>query len=125
MYNKKIRIDLICENCSQNEATTLLYFEKYHKESGRISLINPSFICDKCVPLFLNLDNLFENRPRLVSFEEIGQWDGRLLGLASKTRWEFSAFRNPFFRKKLHRIRFVWRNGRKADAESTDDNSGN
>ena len=106
-----------CENCTLHEATTLLYYEKYHRESGRISLINPSFICDKCVPLFRGLNELFENRPVLVPFEKIAQWDARLMGLTSKTEWEFSVFRNPYYRKKLYRIRYIWKDGRRPTNE--------
>jgi len=105
-----MRLDLLCENCQKNESTHLLYYERYHKESGRISLINPSFICGTCKPLFIGCNQLFENKPRLVPFNVIANtWDERLMGLTSKKRYEFSAFRNPHFRKKLHRIRYVWK----------------
>lgn len=106
---KRKNKDLWCENCSQRESTTLLYYEKYHLESGRTSLINPSLICDNCKPLFLNCNILLENRPRLVPFEVLAKWDNRLMGLTSKSRWEFSCFRSPYFRKKLFRIRFIWK----------------
>ncbi len=102
-----IRRDLLCENCQHRESTTLLYFEKHHIESGRTSLINPSLICDTCKGLYLNIDETFENIPRLLSFKVIATWDGRLMGLTNKKTWEFSCFRNPYFRKKLHRIRYA------------------
>ena len=106
----KIRNDLRCENCSKQESTTLLYWERYHIETGRISITNPSFVCDTCKKLFTNINEFFENRPILASFDDIAnKWDVRLMGLTSKKRYEFSAFRNPYFKKKLHRIRFVWK----------------
>lgn len=106
--------DLICFNCEQRESTTLLYYEKYHPESGKTSLVNPSIICDNCKPLFLNCNILLENRPRLVSFDVIAnQWDARLMGLTSRKRYEFTCFASPYFKKKLQRIRFVWKNGKK------------
>lgn len=111
---KRKNKDLWCDNCHSQESTTLLYYEKYHQQSGKTSLINPSFICDNCKPLFLDCNQFFENRPRLVSFDIMAnQWDGRLMGLTSKKRWEFSCFRNPYFKKKLFRIRFIWKTGRK------------
>jgi len=111
---KRKNKDLWCENCSQRESTTLLYYEKYHIENGKTSLINPSFICDTCKPLFLSCNILLENKPRLVPFDVIAnQWDGRLMGLTSKKLWEFTCFASPYFKKKLHRIRFVWKNEKK------------
>lgn len=111
----KPRSDLLCENCTLNEATHLVFFERYYKESGRTSLINPLFVCDKCIVLYKCSSQLFENRPRIVPFEKIGTWDERLMGLTSKKRWEFSAFRNPFLRKKLHRIRYIWKKTKKQE----------
>lgn len=116
----KIRNDLRCENCSQKESTTLLYYEKYHLELGRTSLINPALICDTCKPLFLNCNILLENRPRLVSFDIIAnQWDSRNYGLLSKKGYEFNALSSPYFKKKIWRIRFVWKN-REKDAVDID-----
>lgn len=114
---KRKNKDLWCENCQSKESTTLLFFEKYHTESGRTSLINPLFICDGCKPLFLDCNQFFENRPRLVSFEVLAKWDNRLMGLTSKKRWEFSCFRSPYFKKKLWRIKYIWQNGKRDEAE--------
>lgn len=106
--------DLICENCQTIESTTLLYYEKYHVESGKTSLINPSLVCDKCKELFINNNGRFEHKPRLVPFDIIAnEWDARLMGLTSKTRYEFSVFRNPYFKKKIWRIKFVWKDAEK------------
>jgi len=108
-----VRLDLICENCSKDEATTLLYYEKSHQESGRISLINPSLICDKCKKLYLNIDDTFENIPRLIPFEVLANWDNRNYGILSKKGYEFNAFaRNSYFRKKIWRIKYIWKNGK-------------
>ena len=115
---KRINKDLWCDNCSERESTALLYFEKYHQETGRISLINPSFICDTCRPLFLGCNQMFENIPRLVPFEVLAQWDNRNHGILSKKGYEFNAFAvNPYFRKKIWRIKYIWKNGRKDNPE--------
>lgn len=112
---KRKNKDLLCENCSQRESTTLLYYEKYHSESGKTSLINPSFICDNCKPLFLDCNQMFENRPRLIPFDVIANhWDGRLMGLTNRKQYEFTCFASPYFKKKLFRIKFIWK---KNDAE--------
>ena len=104
---KDIRSDLFCENCNQKESTTLLFWERYHIETGRTSLINPSFICTECSELFKGNNALYQDLPRLVSFKVIATWDGRLMGLTNKKTWEFSCFRNPYFKKKLWRIKFA------------------
>jgi len=110
MQAKRNNKDLICENCQQVESTTLLFWEKYHTDTGKTSLINPCLICDKCKQLFENEKDLYVNRPRLVPFDVIAnQWDARMQGLTSKSRWHFSCFRNPYFKKKIWRIKFVWR----------------
>lgn len=110
----KMRNDLRCENCGERESTYLLYYEKYEREIGKYSLINPSFVCSECSELFLDVNILHENRPKLISFEVIANvWDSRLIGLTSKKKYEFSAFRNPYFRKKLHRVRFIWKDREK------------
>ena len=115
----KIRNDLRCNNCESQEATALLYYEKYHVESGRTSLINPSFICDACRPLFLNCNQMFQDIPRLVPFEVLAQWDNRNHGILSKKGYEFNAFAvNPYFRKKIWRIKYIWKNGRKDAKEA-------
>ncbi len=103
----KIRSDLLCENCSERESTHLLYHEKYEQEIGKYSLINPSIICTECTELFKNVNELFETRPRLIPFEEIVKWDGRMMGFTSKKLYEFSCFRHPWFKKKIWRIKFA------------------
>ena len=103
---KKIRKDLLCENCQHRESTTLLYYERYHQETGRSSLINPAIICDPCKELFTGNNALYPDIPRLLSFSVIAKWNGRMMGLSSK-KYEFSIFRNAHFRKKLWRIKFA------------------
>ena len=101
----KIRKDLLCENCQHWESTILLYWERYHQDSGRTSLINPSIICTECSELF-NGNAADTDIPRFVRFDVIAKWDGRMRGLSSK-KYEFSVFRNPYFKKKLWRIKFA------------------
>ena len=116
---KKIRSDLRCENCQHRESTTLLYWEKYHIESGRISLIKPSFICTECSELFKGNNALYQDLPRLVPFDVIAnQWDNRIMGLTNKKTWEFSCFRNPYFRKRIWRIRFAFQPEKDAKEEN-------
>jgi len=104
---KRQNKDLWCENCAQVEATTLLYWERYHQDTGKISLINPSVVCDHCKKLFIGTNGRFQDMPRLVPFDVIAnQWDNRMMGLTSK-KYDFSIFRNPYFKKKLWRIRFA------------------
>ncbi len=111
--------DMLCENCQEYESAHLLYYEKYHKETGRLSLINPSFICENCKPLFLGCNALFETRPQLIPFEVIAKWDKRNYGLLSKKGYEFNIFaNNAYFRKKIWRIKFLWKNGKQPDPKS-------
>jgi len=111
----KIRKDLLCENCAQKEATHLLYFKRYYKESGHFALINPQIICDDCSKLFKTSNLFFENQPVLIPFETIGKvWDWRLGGLLSKGKWEFNVFyKNKYWYSKLKRIRIIWSKPRK------------
>ena len=103
-----VRRDILCENCTHVEATTLLYWERYHQDTGKTSLINPSIVCDHCKKLFIGTNGRFQDKPRLIPFDAIAnQWDARMQGLTSKSLWDFSIFRNPHFKKKLWRIRFA------------------
>lgn len=107
---KKPRSDLLCENCSQKEATHLLYYQRYYPESGKIALINPRIVCSECIQLFKGSNLLFDHQPVIVSFDTLAKWDKRLMGLTNKKQWEFSVFRNKYWTKKLHRIRYIWQN---------------
>ena len=107
--SKRQNKDLWCETCCQVEATTLLYWERYHADTGKTSLINPSIVCDHCKGLFMGNIALYSDKPRLVPFDVIAnQWDNRMMGLTNKKTWEFSIFRNPYFRKKIWRIKFAF-----------------
>jgi len=107
---KKIRNDLRCEHCHQAEASHLIYYRRYHIESGRFSLINPMIVCDNCIQLFRDSNLLLEHQPVIVPFQILAKWDDRLMGITSKKQWEFSVFRNKFWRKRLFRIRYIWKN---------------
>ena len=108
-----MRTDLICENCSEQESTTLLFYEQYHSEIGKYSLINPAFLCDRCKELFLGRTVFLEHRPRLVPFEVLAQWDNRNHGILSKKGYEFNALAsNTYFRKKIWRIKYIWKDGK-------------
>lgn len=103
---RKIK-DLFCENCGAREATHLLYWERYYPESKETSLVNPSLLCDKCKELY-EKKGTFKERSRLVPFDVIAnKWDSRMMGLTSKSRWKYSVFRDPYFKKKIWRIRFA------------------
>jgi len=106
----KIRIDLLCDHCQQAESTHLLYYRRYHVESGRYSLINPMIVCSECIQLFRDSNLLLEHQPVIVPFDLLATWDNRLMGLTNKKQWEFSVFRNKYWAKKLHRIRYIWQN---------------
>jgi len=117
MKEKRKNKDLWCENCRHDEATNLLYYIKRYPD-GKISLINPSLVCDNCKPLFLNLDKLFLEKPVLIPFSEIGKWDHRLMGLMSKKQIkvygkteqiEFNAMAQKYWRDRLHRIIYIWK----------------
>lgn len=108
--NKKPRSDLLCEHCTQAESTHLIYYRRYYQESGRYALINPLIVCDHCIQLFKDSNLLLEHQPIIVPFEVLATWDKRLMGITSKKNWEFSVFRNKYWTKKLHRIRYIWQN---------------
>lgn len=106
---KRKNKNLFCENCSKNEATHLLYWERYHTETKETSLVNPSLVCDKCKDLY-EKKGKFKDRSRLVPFDDIAnKWDSRMMGLTSKNRWKYSVFRDSYFKKKIWRIRFACR----------------
>ena len=108
---RKVRNDLRCDNCSIREATHLVFFERYHKEIGRFSLINPLFVCDTCIELYKGNNQLYKDKPVILPFEKIGQADNRIFGILSKKKYEFNALAlNPPLRKKIWRIKYVWKN---------------
>jgi len=109
MQKKRINRDLYCENCKSREATHLLYYERYDPETGKTSIVNPDMICDICKPLFLNCNRLFNDKPRLIPFAKIATWDKRFMGLTSKKRYDFTALAQPWWKKRLHRIAYVWK----------------
>jgi len=109
MPSKRKNRDLTCANCQSREATHLLYYERYDPATGKTSLVNPDMICDTCKPLFLDCNRLFNDRPRLVSFAVIATWDKRFMGLTSKKRYDFSALSQKYWRDRLHRISYVWK----------------
>ena len=106
---KRKNRDLMCENCQSREATHLLYYVRHNKDSGSLSLINPSMICDTCRPLFLDCGQLFTSRPHLISFASIALWDKRMMGLTSKKRYDFNALAQSWWKKRLHRIQYIWK----------------
>ena len=118
MEKKRKNHDLWCENCSHREATTLLYYIKPYADTGRICLINPSLVCDECSVMFNGLDRLFRERPILIHFSAIGQWDFRLMGITSKKRIklfgqieavEWNALSQSYWVKRLRRIIYIWK----------------
>lgn len=118
MEKKRKNKDLWCMNCTEREATHLLYYIKSYPHTGRISIINPSLVCDKCKPLFLGLDKLFIERPVLTPFSTIGKWDHRLMGITSKNKItingrveniDFNAMAQPWWVKRLRRVIYIWK----------------
>ena len=109
----KIRQDLICEHCNNAESTYLIFYRKYYPESGRYALINPKTVCSHCIELFRDSKLLFNEQPVIVPFDILATWDNRLQGLTSKKNFEFTIFNNPYWRKKLHRIRYIWQTPKK------------
>ena len=109
---KKPRADLLCEHCQQAESTHLIYYRRYHIESGRYSLINPRIVCDHCIQLFKDSNLLLEHQPVIVPFEVIGrQWDWRFAGILSRKGYEFNALaHNKYWYKKLKRVKLIWKN---------------
>ena len=104
-------IDLACNNCREKEATYLLVWSKVYKESLREALINPSIICDDCKHIFKGDLKLFENCPLLYSFNFLSQKPKQYIGfLLSTKNKEVNHLSYKFWRKKIWRICYIYRN---------------
>lgn len=110
-----IEIDLMCNRCGSNVSEFLVFFEKFHAEIGKRSFIDPEIICPGCKDEIYPKGALFDNRPIIYHFTFFAstgkQADSKkqaVIGwLTSKKGKEHNALNNPFWRKKLWRIRAI------------------
>lgn len=107
--------DLICNRCGNNISEYLVFFEKYHKEIGKVSFVDPEIICPGCKYEYYPKGALFESRPRVYRFSYFASVDKETdkkkqttIGwLTSNKGKERNALNNKFWRKKFWRIRAI------------------
>lgn len=102
--------NLLCNKCGEAEADILLFFKKYHKESGRFSYLDPEILCPDCAKDWRGSLALHETRPMLVTFEKIGESKRKVGWLLSKRGLEANHLSVGFWRKKLWNIHFIYHN---------------
>ena len=107
-----MRKDLICRQCFEEEANTLLYFKKEHSATNEISIKDPMFICGTCKEQILSLDRFFEFRPIMLPFERLALWAyPQIIWLTSDKGKAENALEGKIWRKKLLRVKKVWQAG--------------
>lgn len=110
---------LMCGNCGVKQAILLMFFEKIHHESGRISQIDPVILCKSCHES--NTLNLYELRPHTYTFQKLAEpGNEKLISyLVAKKRknLESNQLSVPFWRKKLWHARYVTVGDNKKKAE--------
>jgi len=108
--------DLICHHCKVNEATYLLYFIKNYKDSSNERWIDPCLICDDCLKRFCRDNELFEYKPRIVSFKAMATMEPQTIGYLFSKKGKFSNdMANPFWRKKILRIQALYKGKRRKE----------
>lgn len=94
--------DLLCSNCGEDQACSLLFFEKVQKETGKQVWLDPSILCNECVTEHLKQQG-FDIRPKVIGFEKMR--NPAVIGwLVSKKDKESNAMAFPFWKKKLWRV---------------------
>lgn len=104
--------NLLCMGCNDAEAVSLMYFERLHGESGNVSFVDPHIYCQDCLNALTKRTDLYENRPRIVTFEKLADPEKgkRLVGwLTSKKAKgrEANYLANKFWRDKLWNAHYV------------------
>jgi len=108
--------NLLCTSCGIDTATHLVCFKKYHRESGKWSLIDPNLYCDECTAVWVgNTERLFENQPLLINFRSLAgqftpqQATAKIGWLTSRKKWEYTQLNTKFWRDKLWNALYWWR----------------
>lgn len=103
---RKEQKSLLCSQCGLQQATIIHCFEKYHKESGNKSLVDPQALCDTCFIEWEAAAPLFPDKPLIINLKKLAAMRQlnavKKIGyLTSKKKWESNHLSTSFWRDKI------------------------
>lgn len=96
----------MCTQCGEEEGCFLLLFEKFIPEISKIAWRDPQVICSSCMIRWKAAPTLFEDRPKIWSFAQLGGLSKEKFGwLLSKKGKESNHLATSHWHDKLWQIR--------------------